>query len=409
MTTAKCAYLLGMGEKPRRWERPLLFFAAIFTADLVWLVIAPSIITKNEHHSLELWNVPPAWTWLEFLLGNLLLAVLAAVSFRLIRNVFAIAPLALANGLLWSVLSYISYLAQATAGATPFWDSSRLWNFVFNVLWALFLFALLELALRSVKNLLLALGFAAVGHSLLMVVIITLVGRIFFERPFAFSERLLYLPFNLLGGLLLALTLYAGLRLTSGRAPLDEALGAPRVSKGFYLGTLATIYAVSLIVSVAVIVLILTGVWTLKQFSEITPVFLLLGVASLPVLYAIVVFCLLIHKMWQAIQDGHARTTPGRAVGALFIPFYNLYWAFQVFPGFATDYNAFAERHALAVPRLSTGIFTAYAIICILAAIPYLGLLFVPAGYVVLLVMVARICDAVNALPDASLAAERSA
>jgi hypothetical protein len=214
----------------------------------------------------------------------------------------------------------------------------------------------------------------------------------------------LYLPFNLLSSVFLALTLYAGLGLTSGRAPLDEAPAAPRVSKGFYLGTLATIYAVSLIVSVAVIVLILTGVWKLKEFSEITPVFLLLSVASLLALYAAVVFCVLIYKMWEAIQDGYVRTTPGRAVGASFIPFYNLYWIFQVFPGFAKDYNAFAERHALNVPRLSTSVFTAYAVICILAAIPYLGLLFVPAGYVVLLVMVARICNAVNAVPVASLA-----
>lgn len=115
-------------------------------------------------------------------------------------------------------------------------------------------------------------------------------------------------------------------------------------------------------------------------------------------------FCVLIYKMWATIQDGCARPTPGWAVGASFIPFYNLNWIFQFFPGFAKDYNAFAERHALNVPRLSTGVFTAYPIICILAAIPYLGLLFVPAGYVVLLVMVARICNAVNAVPVASLA-----
>ena len=47
----------------------------------------------------------------------------------------------------------------------------------------------------------------------------------------------------------------------------------------------------------------------------------------------------LLHKMWSSIQFSKPRTTPGKAVKYLFIPFYNYYWYFQVYQGFAQDYN----------------------------------------------------------------------
>ena len=125
----------------------------------------------------------------------------------------------------------------------------------------------------------------------------------------------------------------------------------------------------------------------------------LLGIAFLLWAYGAVIFCRLIYKMWAAIQDGHARTTPGKALGFCFIPFFNFYWGFQAFTGFAKDYNAFVQRHSLNAPALSTGIFTAYVVLCLVALIPTVTYVAVPVNYVILLVMVSRICDAVNALP----------
>src|ERR1700681_1097261 len=46
--------------------------------------------------------------------------------------------------------------------------------------------------------------------------------------------------------------------------------------------------------------------------------------AAIPLLFSGVVFSVLIYTMWAAIQDGHVRTTPGRAVGFLFIPIYSI-------------------------------------------------------------------------------------
>jgi Na+/proline symporter len=52
----------------------------------------------------------------------------------------------------------------------------------------------------------------------------------------------------------------------------------------------------------------------------------------------------LLYKAWTAIQHGPVpvRTTPGKAVGFLFIPFFNCYWIFQALWGWTKDYNAVA-------------------------------------------------------------------
>ena len=89
----------------------------------------------------------------------------------------------------------------------------------------------------------------------------------------------------------------------------------------------------------------------------------------------------------------------GRAVGFLFIPFYNLYWIFQALAGFAKDFNAFGRRHSIKARPLSPGLFVACGILLILAAVPVLDIFLLPALSVVALVMVARICDAVNCVP----------
>jgi hypothetical protein len=107
--------------------------------------------------------------------------------------------------------------------------------------------------------------------------------------------------------------------------------------------------------------------------------------------------------MWAAIQDGHARTTPGKAVGFLFIPVFSLYWMFQVLPGFAKDFNSFADRHNLDIKRLPTAPFTAYCVLILCGIIPILGILAELAAFFVGIAVMAKVCQGVN-----DLAATRS-
>src|SRR5262249_39559951 len=103
-------------------------------------------------------------------------------------------------------------------------------------------------------------------------------------------------------------------------------------------------------------------------------------------------------KLWAAIQDGNARTTPGMAVGLSFIPFWNLYWMFQVYYGWALDFNRYAAYHRRDVPPVSEGVPLAACILQLCGFIPYVGGLFQLAGLILLLIHLSSAIDAVNAL-----------
>jgi len=63
-------------------------------------------------------------------------------------------------------------------------------------------------------------------------------------------------------------------------------------------------------------------------------------VLTLPItVVAIVLSCIVHYRCWKAVPKEIARTTPGKAVGFLFIPFFNFYWAFVSYMGLAEDLN----------------------------------------------------------------------
>ena len=52
---------------------------------------------------------------------------------------------------------------------------------------------------------------------------------------------------------------------------------------------------------------------------------------------AIISTMILHYRCWKAIPVDVARTTPGAAVGLLFVPFFNFYWYFVSYAGLAED------------------------------------------------------------------------
>jgi hypothetical protein len=385
--------------KSIQWERPLLFFAALFISDLVWLVLAPSVSGSSETgFTLELFRIPSAWFWLEYFLNSMVLAGLALAAFRLIPNTpAAIAVVAIAYDL-WR-LADRAFLIPRLMESRP--TTGDLWNLLWLIaplIWICLFLAALALALRWVRPLWLALPLGAMAGLLVNVVLVSLLNYAIRKEAPSLGIDLCFLPFTLLDGAVFGVVLWAGLWLSTDR-PATPGAAEPRLRKGFYLGTLAAALGLSLLLNAAVLVLVLTQVWKSQGLHDLVPILILLGMGGLLVVYGAAVMCAFIYRMWAAIQDGHARTSPGRALGFLFIPIYQFYWVFQAFPGFAKDFNSYAARHSLNVPRLSPGLFTAYAILCIVAMLPWLDVLLSPAIVIVGLVMVSRACDALNAIP----------
>jgi len=82
------------------------------------------------------------------------------------------------------------------------------------------------------------------------------------------------------------------------------------------------------------------------------------------------------YHIWAKIQDGRALISPGKAVGFLFIPLFNLYWIFRVWAWSADAVNDFRERQGLE-GRASKGITLTFTIswlgISVLGFIPALA------------------------------------
>ena len=89
----------------------------------------------------------------------------------------------------------------------------------------------------------------------------------------------------------------------------------------------------------------------------------------IPFLVLSVMHLVEVYRMWNAIDDGQTRMTAGKALGFLFIPFFSLYWIFQVWGGFPTDYNGYVNRHNLQnkVPLLQSPLYTAVPVLAILS------------------------------------------
>ncbi|HUN56290.1 MAG TPA: zinc-ribbon domain-containing protein [Smithella sp.] len=96
-----------------------------------------------------------------------------------------------------------------------------------------------------------------------------------------------------------------------------------------------------------------------------------LGVAGL--IFGFVYSLVCIYKCWKILQGFTARTTAGKAVGYIFIPFYNIYWIFVALKGLADDANDFFEQRHLD-KKISEGLSVAAGIFFV---IPY-GLILVP-------------------------------
>ncbi len=134
-------------------------------------------------------------------------------------------------------------------------------------------------------------------------------------------------------------------------------------------------------------------------FTGIGGLLLIVGIAIC--LYAFIVLFVLYYKMWDAIQDGHARTSPGAAVGLMFIPLFNIYWMFQALWGFSKDYNAYLKRHQIAGQPLPENLFLIYCILTCVSAIPYIGALCGIAGFIIFIILLIKICAAINTLANA--------
>lgn len=72
---------------------------------------------------------------------------------------------------------------------------------------------------------------------------------------------------------------------------------------------------------------------------------------------------LILHRGWSAVQDGQAETSPGKAVGLCFVPFFGLYWNFVAHYGLMRQFNRLAEARGRPDQKVNEGLALTYAIL----------------------------------------------
>jgi hypothetical protein len=114
-----------------------------------------------------------------------------------------------------------------------------------------------------------------------------------------------------------------------------------------------------------------------RQFARQGEEIAMMAVCSfyLAFIAQLVMFCVLLYRCWGIIQDGYPRTTPGAAVGYLFVPIYNIYWQFVAVRGLAEDLNRYAQKRGLHIREASVALATTYLVLNLCAIIPVVGLL----------------------------------
>jgi hypothetical protein len=120
--------------------------------------------------------------------------------------------------------------------------------------------------------------------------------------------------------------------------------------------------------------------------------------AVLAIVAGFVFHVMLMYKLWCTVQDGRAASTPGKAIGLMFIPFFWLYWQFVAIWGLSKDLNRYAREHNVAAPQANESLALTACILNCWAVIPYAGILAAIAGLIVLIIAVNRMCDTAAAI-----------
>jgi len=92
--------------------------------------------------------------------------------------------------------------------------------------------------------------------------------------------------------------------------------------------------------------------------------------APIPLISGIVIGYILLYRYWYVVQDGSARTSPGKAVGFTFIPLFNLYWSYVITVGLAQEMNRYCEERTVAGPRINEKLALSYFVLLVLTSIP---------------------------------------
>lgn len=143
-----------------------------------------------------------------------------------------------------------------------------------------------------------------------------------------------------------------------------------------------------------------SGPGLFRNFSFL-PYYILIPyfLAFLGQIFYIVMHCVLVFKMWQILPQEYRKTSPGLAVGLLFIPLFNFFWIFRAHYSLAKGIGQYSDDHNLGI-NPSKDIALSWCILICCSIIPILNILTLLAALILYFVMMIRLKNASRQLAN---------
>ena len=146
---------------------------------------------------------------------------------------------------------------------------------------------------------------------------------------------------------------------------------------------------------ISIVLSLLTDLIELGDFGLIGLLFLLLGLVFISILH---------YKCWASLPERFRFTTPGKAVGYLFIPFYNFYWAFITWPKLSEGISNWQKSRGVSVHPDTKSFALAYAILFVceftigFLPLPGLSFMFAIADLAIFILYYKQVVTSINQL-----------
>ncbi|MCY2990788.1 MAG: hypothetical protein NTY19_23355 [Planctomycetota bacterium] len=149
----------------------------------------------------------------------------------------------------------------------------------------------------------------------------------------------------------------------------------------------------------ASVVGLLTDLVELSDGADAAVTLMLLSVPLF--ILQVVFFCILHYRCWRALPEDRRATTPARAIGFMFIPLFNFYWAFVTWPKLSVGLLQWQRDVGVDRPDDTRNMAYAYAVLIIGAVTiswmsKWLGILISIADVVVFVLYYRQVVSGLN-------------
>jgi serine/threonine protein kinase len=180
-------------------------------------------------------------------------------------------------------------------------------------------------------------------------------------------------------------------------SPTTPPPGSNTPSRPIPLKATLVLYVLTFIAALVMDGMTLAG--ELRRSDEKMAMSLLVTAFAIP---SIVLCCILHYRCWKAIPESFRAITPASAVGFLFIPFFNFYWAFVTWPKLAESLTAWQKSIGRTNITNVQGLAVTYGILFILsftlAFIPGIATLIGIADLIIFIILYRMITNTINGI-----------